>query len=131
MPVPLERFAAPVLALLLAALPLVAQEPFPQVAQEPVPPEAARHVRFGMPGPAKADPRDREHYLIARPQYVLSYNAEKRTANWVSWSLRESDIGSAARAPFEPDPDLPRGFARVTSNVYSGGGFDRGVRRDS
>jgi len=62
------------------------------------------NVRFGMPSPAKADPRRREDYLIARPQYVLSYNAEKKTPNWVCWELKASDLGSAARAPFEPDP---------------------------
>jgi endonuclease G len=117
--------------MLLAALPLAARQPVPAAAQQPLLPEAARHVRLGMPGPAKADPKDREHYLIARLQYVISYNAEKRTANWVCWNLRDADIGSAARAPFEPDPALPKGFARVTSSVYNGSRFDRGVRRDS
>jgi endonuclease G len=111
MPV-LKRLAAPILALLLAP-PLAAQE-------------ANRNVRFGLPGPAKHDPSSRDAFLIARPQYVLSYNAEKRIPNWVSWELKASDLGSAARAPFEPDPDLPRGFARVTSRVYNGSGFDRG-----
>jgi endonuclease G len=112
MPHALKRLAAPFLALLFAA-PLVAQE-------------ANRNVPFGLPGPAKADPSSREAYLIARPQYVLSYNAEKKIPNWVCWELKASDIGSAARAPFEPDPDLPRGFARVTSRVYNNSGFDRG-----
>ena len=41
------------------------------------------------------------------------------------------DIGKAARGPFSPDPLLPSGFAKVTSHVYDGSGFDRGVRRDS
>jgi endonuclease G len=108
----LKRLASPLLALLLAA-PLAAQE-------------ANRNVRFGLPGLAKHDPSSREAFLIARPQYVLSYNAEKRIPNWVCWELKASDLGSAARAPFEPDPDLPRGFARVTSRVYNGSGFDRG-----
>src|SRR3954469_5104407 len=40
--------------------------------------------------------------------------------------LRKGDIGSAARAPFEPDPDLPRGMAKVTPHVYDRSGFDRG-----
>jgi endonuclease G, mitochondrial len=113
----LKRLAAPLLALLVAA-PLAAQE-------------VNRNIRFGLPGPAKAEPSSREAFLIARPQYVLSYNAEKRIPNWVAWELKASDLGSAARAPFEPDPDLPRGFARVTSRVYNNSGFDRGVRRDS
>jgi endonuclease G len=112
MPPDLKRLTVLLLALLLAS-PLAAQE-------------ANRNARFGLPGPAKADPSSREAYLIARPQYVLSYNAEKRIPNWVCWELKASDLGSAARAPFEPDPDLPRGFARVTSRVYSNGGFDRG-----
>jgi endonuclease G len=108
----LKRLAAPLLALLVAA-PLAAQE-------------ANRNVRFGLPGPARPEPSNREAFLIARPQYVLSYNAEKRIPNWVAWELKASDIGSAARAPFEPDPDLPRGFARVTSRAYNNSGFDRG-----
>jgi endonuclease G len=85
-----------------------------------------RNVRFGTPSPAKADAAAREDYLIERPQYVLSYNAEKRIPNWVCWELKKSDIGSIPRSAFTPDPDLPRGFAKVASHVYDGGGFDRG-----
>jgi endonuclease G len=81
----LKCLAAPALALLLAA-PLAAQE-------------ANRNVRFGLPGPAKAEPSSREAFLIARPQYVLSYNAEKKIPNWVCWELKASESGSAARAP--------------------------------
>jgi endonuclease G, mitochondrial len=88
--------------------------------------EPNRNVRFGMPSSAKADPESRDDYLIARPQYVLSYNAKTRTPNWVSWRLVAADLGKSARGPFEPDPLLPRGFARVTSHVYDGSGFDRG-----
>jgi endonuclease G len=88
--------------------------------------EPNRNIRFGMPSPATADPENRDAYLIARPQYVLSYNAKKKTANWVSWELKESDIGNAPRLPFEPDPELPKGFTRVTTHIYDGSGFDRG-----
>jgi endonuclease G len=83
-------------------------------------------VRFGLPSPAKADPKQREDYLIERPQYTLSYNAETRRPNWVSWRLHKADIGKAERGPFEPDPLLPRGFTKVTSHAYDGSGFDRG-----
>jgi endonuclease G len=93
----------------------------PLAAREP-----SANVRFGMPSPATADPRQREDYLIERPQYTLSYNAKTRTPNWVSWRLHETDLGKAVRGPFEPDPLLPKGFARVTSHVYDGSGFDRG-----
>jgi endonuclease G len=106
----------PVLALLLAFSSPQAQEK-----------EQNRNIRFGMPAPAKADPDSREAFLIARPQYVLSYNAKTRTPNWVCWQLRQEDIGNTARSAFEPDPALPKGvIARVTSKDYSGGGFDRG-----
>jgi endonuclease G len=84
------------------------------------------NARFGMPSPAKADAANREDYLVSRPQYVLSYNAKTRTPNWVSWSLRKADIGKAKRGAFEPDPLLPAGFAKVTTNVYTSSGFDRG-----
>ena len=108
-----KRFPLPFLALLMAAAPLAAQE-------------SNRNVRFGQPGDATADPKQRENYLIERPQYVLSYNAKKRTANWVCWQLRKEDVGKAARGPFAPDPLLPEGFAHVTSHVYDRSGFDRG-----
>jgi hypothetical protein len=54
----MKRRLLPVLALILA-LPLAAQE-----AREP----NNRNVRFGLPAPA--DQKDREAYLIERPQYV-------------------------------------------------------------
>jgi endonuclease G len=103
----------PLLAALLAVTPLAAAEPSP-------------NVRFGMPSPARADPKQREDYLIERPQYTLSYNAVTRRPNWVCWRLRKADIGRAERGPFEPDPLLPEGFAKVTSHDYDGSGFDRG-----
>lgn len=82
-----------------------------------------RNVRFGLPAPADSS---REAFLIERPQYVLSYNDTTRTPNWVSWQLVASDVGKADRGPFEPDPLLPKGFAKVTEGVYTKSGFDRG-----
>jgi endonuclease G len=110
---PATRLLSALAALVWAATPLPAQQANP-------------NLRLGMPAPAKADPSSREAYLIERPQYALSYNAQTRTPNWVSWRLRAEDIGSAPRGAFEPDPLLPRGFAHVTSHVYDGSGFDRG-----
>jgi endonuclease G len=72
--------------------------------------DARRNARLGLPSDARPDPGQREDYRIERPQYVLSYNAKSRTPNWVAWRLARSDIGHAARAAFEPDPPLPRGF---------------------
>src|SRR5262249_16908878 len=93
------------------------------------------NVRFGLPAPAKTDPASREAYLLDRPQYVLSYNAETRTPNWVCWRLQAADIGNTPRPPFEPDPALPPRFPPlppphhpppVHPPDYDGAGFDRG-----
>jgi endonuclease G len=105
------------LAILVAAVPALAQ---------PAKPPADRNIRYGMPGEAKHDPAHKEAYLIDRPQYVMSYNDKRKTANWVCWQLVKKDIGKVARGSFEPDPDLPKGFDRVGFNAYTGSGFDRG-----
>jgi hypothetical protein len=69
---PVKRFALPLLGLFFAASLVGGQAAAPN-----------RNVRFGMPSMATADPSNREDYLIARPQDVLSYNDKKKTANWV------------------------------------------------
>jgi endonuclease G, mitochondrial len=107
------RLLSGLAALTLALAPLAAQEP-------------SLHVRFGMPSPALAESAHRDHFLIERPQYVLSYNAKAHTPNWVCWALRQDDLGKATRGPFLPDPLLPKGFAHVTTHAYDGAGFDRG-----
>jgi endonuclease G len=63
---------------------------------------------------------------MRKPFFALSYNDARGTPNWVSWCLRESDLGSAPRAAFYPDDELPRGFKRVAPSDYTGSGFDRG-----
>src|ERR1700674_5420369 len=69
----LVKLSRLVLLILLAVTPLAA-------TAEPSP-----NVRFGLPSPAKADSKDREDYLLERPQYSLSYNAKTHTPNWVCW----------------------------------------------
>jgi endonuclease G len=102
----------------------------PLASQECGKQEVNRNITFGMPvgpaGEAKADPKQRENYLIARPQFVLSYNDTTKTPNWVSWQLVKSDVGKVPRGPFVEDKELPPGFTRVTPKTYASGGFDRG-----
>jgi len=79
-----KHFCLCLLSLVLSLSPLIAADPGP-------------NVRFVMPSAAKADPERREHYLIERPQYTLSYNAKTRRPNWLSWRLRKADIGKPRR----------------------------------
>ena len=65
-----KRFLVPALALLTFIPLLFAAQDSPN-----------RNVRFGLPSAAKADSAHRENYLMARPQYVLSYNAKTRAPN--------------------------------------------------
>ncbi len=117
----MSRLWTALVGFLLVAVPACSQDVSPEQDGNP-------NVPLGMPAPATADPvASREAFLIARPQYVLSYNAKTRTSNWVCWRLRKEDIGTAARSPFEPDPALPKGvIARVNSHDFDGSGFDRG-----
>ena len=88
---------------------------------------ASPNLVLGKPSNASTDPANRDNYLMVKPYYVLSYNDDKGTPNWVSWRVIESDLGDAPRRDtFEPDTDLPVGFFQVTQRDYNGGGFDRG-----
>jgi endonuclease G len=82
---------------------------------------------FGNPSNATPDIANENNYLMIKPQYQLSYNRSRATANWVAWRLDSSWIGGADRQDdFRPDPDLPAGWYQVTDNDYSNAGYDRG-----
>ena len=67
------------------------------------------------------------NYLMEKRQYALSYNRDNGEANWVSWHLDTSWLGSAARQnDFRNDTTLPAGWYQVQATDYSGSGFDRG-----
>ena len=85
------------------------------------------HLLLGNPSSATTDVANENNYLLVKNQYALSYNRSRATANWVSWKLDSSWIGTAPRQDdFRPDPDLPAGWYRVTDQDYSGSGYDRG-----
>lgn len=82
---------------------------------------------LGNPSNATANTANENNYLMVKPQYSLSYNRSRATANWVAWRLDSSWIGSADRQDdFRPDPALPAGWYQVLDNDYSGSGYDRG-----
>lgn len=82
---------------------------------------------FGNPSNATTDVANENNFLLFRPQYTLSYNRSRATANWVAWRLDSTWIGTAPRQDdFRPDTTLPNGWYQVTTTDYSGSGFDRG-----
>ena len=81
------------------------------------------HLEFGMP----ADANTADDIILTKPQFVVSYNANRGGANWVAWDLNESQFGSAARCDcFSPDPQLPSNVYHVVDLDYRNGGYDRG-----
>ncbi|MEG5175416.1 DNA/RNA non-specific endonuclease [Microcoleus sp. B3-D7] len=86
-----------------------------------------RNLLLGNPSNAAPSVASIDNYLMVKPQYVLSYNSKTKTANWVSWQLNRSWIGSADRKnDFRPDDAIPEAWYKVRPNDYMGSGYDRG-----
>ena len=82
------------------------------------------HLKYGNPSQASTK---FNNYLIERPQYALSYNCNAGIANWASWQLDRSWLGTVERSNnFRPDLDLPEGCYSARPNDYRGSGYDRG-----
>jgi endonuclease G len=78
------------------------------------------HMPFGnVSGATSTSTNNR---LVTRSQFAASWNAGKRTANWVAWRLRASDIGSVPRSNFHADPQIPT----PSPSNYTNSGYDRG-----
>lgn len=90
-------------------------------------PAGENPLLLGNPSNATTDAANENNYLMIKPQYSLSYNRSRATANWVAWRLDSSWLGTADRQDdFRPDPDLPAGWYQVTSGDYTGSGYQRG-----
>ena len=82
------------------------------------------HLRYGNPSGAN---HNQNNYLITKAEYALSYNCQAGTANWVSWQLNRSWLGSTERSNnFLPSGHLPADCYAVRPKDYSGTGYDRG-----
>ncbi|HEV7796803.1 MAG TPA: DNA/RNA non-specific endonuclease [Pyrinomonadaceae bacterium] len=91
------------------------------------PPSGSEHLTMGNPSNAVTNVAQPLNYLMEKPQYAMSYNRDNGEANWVSWHLDNSWLGSAARQnDFRNDTTLPAGWYQVQATDYSGSGFDRG-----
>jgi len=87
------------------------------------------HLTLGNPSNAVANTAQATNYLMAKPQFALSYNSERGIPNWVSWHLDASWVGSAKRQDdYRADVSLPAGWYHVSELDYdfASNGFDRG-----
>lgn len=86
---------------------------------------AGEHLTLGNPsGASIANP---DNYLLAKPQFALSFNRSRGIINWVSWHLDRTWRGDAPRTTtFRPDPDLPAGYSTARNADYAKTGFDKG-----
>jgi endonuclease G, mitochondrial len=88
---------------------------------------ASPHLMLGNPSEAATRTDMPQNYLIIKPQFALSYNRDRGTANWVSWQLNGDWLGEMERQDdFRPDPELPPGWPEVSAQTYRGSGYDRG-----
>lgn len=77
--------------------------------------------------PTGASINFKDDYLLPKRQYIVGYNASRLTANWVSWTIDRTDLGSSDRQnDFRPDTSLPVGWYQVKTSDYTNSGFDRG-----
>ncbi|WP_293360085.1 MULTISPECIES: DNA/RNA non-specific endonuclease [unclassified Microcoleus] len=99
------------------------------------------HLKFGNPTEARWQTGNSSTYqnnlLLEKPQYVVSYNADTKIANWVGWKVDktwvttpqqgESPNGLIQRPEFITDPDLlASGLFTYDGNIFTGLGMDRG-----
>lgn len=90
-------------------------------------PPDGNNLGLGNPSGATAVISNENNYLMDKVYYSLSYNRSRATANWVSWYVGPTSLGSTPRQDdFRADVSLPAGWYQVGSTSYSGSGFDRG-----
>ena len=86
--------------------------------------DANPNLELGAP----VDGDSSDDYLIARRQYALSYNHVANRANWVTWKLDASHLGSVQRhvGHFVSDPSVQPNWLHVVHETYNRSGYDRG-----
>ncbi|MDF5724470.1 MAG: DNA/RNA non-specific endonuclease [Rhizonema sp. PD37] len=95
--------------------------------QQPGAPNKSVHLMLGNPTDAKESIANSDNYLMVKPQYALSYNKSNETANWTSWQLNNSWLGTIDRQNnFRPDATLPVGWERATPSIYTSSRYDKG-----
>lgn len=85
------------------------------------------NMAMGNPSNATTDVANGNNYLLVKDQYVMSYNKDHKTPNWVSWQLNSDWLGSTKRTDaWSEDTSLPSSFRRAQPSDYKGSGYDRG-----
>lgn len=86
------------------------------------------NLLFGNPSGATANIMNYSNYLIDHHYFVLSYNRDRGTPNWVSWHLDATDItGTVSRQDnFAAYIGIPENWYAVSHGSYTASGFDRG-----
>jgi endonuclease G len=81
------------------------------------------HVEFGTP----TDDTPGDELILAKRQYVESYNKNHGGPNWVSWNLNATQFSGVPRCDcFSADQTLPTAVYHVVDFDYRNGGYDRG-----
>ncbi len=82
------------------------------------------HTTMGMPVVASLTA---DQILLVKPQYVVSYNSQRKVPNWVSWQLNSGWLGTVSRSStFYADSQLPSGTPQAFNSDYDGTGYARG-----
>ena len=112
------------IALLAPALEIPSM-PFDAVLQRVETPVSAHteNVRYEIPVSTK----ERAEILLEQYGYTVSYNPDLCIPNWVAWELNAEKLveRESRNSKFVPNPKLPEDMA-VTTNEYTGSGWDRG-----
>lgn len=92
--------------------------------------DAALQMQLGNPTGATMDPNNHTNYLIVRTVEAIGYNDNMGQANWASWDLTASDVGSSGRSDaWATDTSLPASFKVIPTSTYgsvNGQSYDRG-----
>ena len=84
------------------------------------------HLTMGNPSKARAN-SEVTNRLVVKDQFVMSFNNDTATPNWVSWHLDADWLGRAKRIDkFRMDEDLPEPLKKVKPTDYELTGFDQG-----
>lgn len=60
-----------------------------------------------------------DNLLLEKPQYTVSYNQSKQTANWVSHIVNETWIDGTRKDEFNEDVTLPNNLYKVPGDAYN------------